>query len=446
MGQGRGGRPGQAHRAPPRGARGRRAARPRGRPAREPARRQGRREHRRDAAGRVQGAGRGGPPAGEGADAHRHQGHRRDDQRRPWPARADHRRPADRQDVDLHRHDHQQQGLGPDLHLRRDRPADVDGRRRGAAARRRRGARQHDHRRGARRRGGADQVPRSLRRLRHGRALPLQRQARARDLRRPHEARVRVPADGPAAAPPAGARGLPGRRVLPPLTAARALGEAERRPGRRLAHGPAGHRDAGRRRVGLHPDERHLDHRRPDLPRGGPVPLRCAAGDQRGHLGVTRGRLGSDQADEAGCREAPHRAVPVPRAGGVRAVRLRAGRRHPGHPVPRRAAGRVTQPERAQPVGHPGPGGRDLLGHRRLPGPDQGRARERVPRDAAQPAARRPRGADGEDRRRRLGRRRGVRAGRRDRRGDRRLRPRLRRGGQPARGGRVRPGPLRGEP
>ena len=33
-----------------------------------------------------------------------------------------------------------------------------------------------------------------------------------------------------------------------------------------LAHGAAGDRDAGRRRVGLHPDERHLDHRRPDLP------------------------------------------------------------------------------------------------------------------------------------------------------------------------------------
>ena len=33
-----------------------------------------------------------------------------------------------------------------------------------------------------------------------------------------------------------------------------------------LADGAAGDRDAGRRRVGLHPDQRHLDHRRPDLP------------------------------------------------------------------------------------------------------------------------------------------------------------------------------------
>ncbi len=36
---------------------------------------------------------------------------------------------------------------------------------------------------------------------------------------------------------------------------------------RRLADGAADHRDAGRRSVGLHPDERDLDHRRPDLPR-----------------------------------------------------------------------------------------------------------------------------------------------------------------------------------
>ena len=32
-------------------------------------------------------------------------------------------------------------------------------------------------------------------------------------------------------------------------------------------HRPAGHRDQGRRRLGLHPDQRDLHHRRPDLPR-----------------------------------------------------------------------------------------------------------------------------------------------------------------------------------
>ena len=41
-------------------------------------------------------------------------------------------------------------------------------------------------------------------------------------------------------------------------------GESQRR---RFADGPADHRDAGGRRVGLYPDERDLDHRRSDLPR-----------------------------------------------------------------------------------------------------------------------------------------------------------------------------------
>ena len=91
-----------------------------------PARRQGRDQHLRDAPGRVQGAGRRPAPAGGRAGADRAQGDRRDDPDRPRPARADHRRPPDRQDGDRDRHDHQQQGQGPDLHLRRDRPADVD--------------------------------------------------------------------------------------------------------------------------------------------------------------------------------------------------------------------------------------------------------------------------------------------------------------------------------
>ena len=37
--------------------------------------------------------------------------------------------------------------------------------------------------------------------------------------------------------------------------------------GGRFADVAPDHRDAGRRRLGLHPDERHLDHRRTDLPR-----------------------------------------------------------------------------------------------------------------------------------------------------------------------------------
>ena len=118
-------------------------------------------------------------------------------------------------------------------------------------------------------------------------------------LRRPHQARLRLPADVAAAAPPAGPRGLPGRRLLPALAPARARLQALRRGGRRLADGAADHRDAGGRRLGLHPDERHLDHRRPDLPRVQALLLGRAPGHQRRHLGVARGRQRADRADAA---------------------------------------------------------------------------------------------------------------------------------------------------
>ncbi len=69
---------------------------------------------------------------------------------------------------------------------------------------------EHDHRRGGRGRGRPDQVHRPVRGLCDGRALPLQRAPRAVHLRRPDQARLRVPSDVAAAAPPAGPRGLPG--------------------------------------------------------------------------------------------------------------------------------------------------------------------------------------------------------------------------------------------
>jgi F-type H+/Na+-transporting ATPase subunit alpha len=58
------------------------------------------------------------------------------------------------------------------------------------------------------------------------------------------------------------------------------------------------HRDAGRRRVGVHPDERDLHHRRPDLPGVRPVLRRCAARGERRHLRVPRGWRGADQGHE----------------------------------------------------------------------------------------------------------------------------------------------------
>ena len=116
------------------------------------------------------------------------------------------------------------------------------------------------------------------------------------------QARLGVPRDGAPAAPPAGPRGVPGRRLLPPQPPARARRAAQRGERRRLADRAADRRDAGRRRVGLHPDQRHLDHRRPDLPRDRPVQRRPAARAQHRHLGLARGFRGADQGDEEGRR------------------------------------------------------------------------------------------------------------------------------------------------
>ena len=142
----------------------------------------------------------------------------------------------------------------------------------------------------------------------------------------------------------------------------------------------AGDRDPGRRRVGLHPDERDLDHRRPDLPRAEAVLLGRAPGDQRRHLGLPGRRQRPDHADAQGRRPPEARALAVPRARGVLAVRLRPRRRHPAHAGPRRAAGEDAQPGRAPPDGGRGPGGPDLRGDQRLPRPDQRRQGRAVPR------------------------------------------------------------------
>ena len=217
------------------------------RSAREPA---GRRPADRDgraARARDQGAGRHRPPAGQGAAPDRHQGDRRDDERRPRPARADHRRPLDGQDGDPRRHDPEPARPGRDLHLRRDRPEGLDRRAdlRAPEGPGRDGV--HDHRHGARLRGRSDQVDGALRGLRDGRVLHEQGRPRARHVRRPLEARRRLPADVAAPPAPARPRGLPRRRLLPPLAPARAREQALRRARRRLADGAAGGRDAGRR-------------------------------------------------------------------------------------------------------------------------------------------------------------------------------------------------------
>ena len=60
-----------------------------------------------------------------------------------------------------------------------------------------------------------------------------------------------------------------------------------------LAHRAADHRDQGRRHLGVHPDQRDLDHRRPDLLAVRPLLLGRAPGDRRGQLGVARRQRGA---------------------------------------------------------------------------------------------------------------------------------------------------------
>ena len=91
---------------------------------------------------------------------------------------------------------------------------------------RRHGPHHHRGRLGLRAR--ADALPRALRRNRHGRVLPRQRQARAGHVRRSLQARHGLPRNLAAAAPSAGPRSLSRRRLLSPLAPARALLQDER--------------------------------------------------------------------------------------------------------------------------------------------------------------------------------------------------------------------------
>ncbi len=110
-----------------------------------------------------------------------------------------------------------------------------------------------------------------------------------------------------------------------------------------LADGAAGDRDPGRRRLGLYPDQRDLDHRRPDLPRDRPLLSRHPSGHQRRPLGQPRRLGGADQGDEAGRRPHQARARAVPRDGGLRPVRLRPRSRDPAPAGARRAPDRAPE-------------------------------------------------------------------------------------------------------
>ena len=354
-----------------RGARDRQAAagagrqgppRPRRQHARRAAGRQRPDSERRRVSGREAGARDHPAPSGRAAGADRHHADRRDDSDRPRPARADHRRSLDRQDDDLHRHDHQpgapqQGGRGGRrhqlstalLHLRGDRTEAIDDRADHRRAGRGRRDAVHHHPRLAGVGLGDQPVPRAVRRRGDGRVVHGQRHGRADRLRRSVQARRGLPAGVARVEAPVGPRGLPGRCVLPPQPAARARGAGRREVRQRLADRPADHRNAVGGRVRLHPDQRHLDHRRTDLPGDRPVLPGHPAGDLGRHLGVAR-RIGrAAQGDEAGRRAAQGRSRAVPGAGRLRPVRVGAGCGDAGQDRPRQARRRALQAAAVQP-------------------------------------------------------------------------------------------------
>ena len=131
-------------------------------------------------------------------------------------------------------------------------------------------------------------------------------------LRRPFQAGRGLPAGLPAAAASTRARGLPRRRLLPAQPAARAGGQALRRARRRFVDRAPDHRDEGRRHLCVHPDERHLDHRRPGLLGVRPLLRRGPAGHQRRQLGQPGGRRRAGQGHEVGFGHLEAGPGPVP--------------------------------------------------------------------------------------------------------------------------------------
>ena len=136
--------------------------------------------------------------------------------------------------------------------------------------------------------------------------------ARVDDLRRSLQARDGVPRDLAFTPAPARPRGVSGGRFLSSLTSVGACRKNVGRPRRRFADVTADHRDAGRRYLGVHSDERYFDHRRADLPRIGSFQLRSVLLLTWVTPFPVR-RFGTEQGHEAGCTVRCVSTLTVPR-------------------------------------------------------------------------------------------------------------------------------------
>ena len=228
-GEGRGGRRGAAH-GPGRECAGR------GRPTRShrrSARHADRRRRPGSFGGRVARRARGTrgrrPATRDRTALHRDEGDRRAVAHRPRAAGTDPRRPRDRQDHHRPRRDPRPAGHRGEVRLRLHRRTEGGARGgRGRAGGPRRAGIHGGRGRDGRRPDGPP-VPRPVRGLLHRRILHAPRRPRPRGVRRPDQARRRVPPRVPAARPPAGAGGVPRRRVLPARPVARTRHEIARR-------------------------------------------------------------------------------------------------------------------------------------------------------------------------------------------------------------------------
>ena len=91
------------------------------------------------------------------------------------------------------------------------------------------------------------------------------------------------------------------------------------------------------------PDQRDLDHRRPDLPRDRPLLPGHPPGGERRPVGLARRLVGADQGDQESRGQDQGRTRAIPRNGRLRAVRLRSRRRHAAPAQPRRAPDRTPE-------------------------------------------------------------------------------------------------------